>query len=189
MPILLLARRLLEIPIPWECFCRSSLPEHENDPLEFGLLTNTTDRGFEGCGISTDGESDGRWLCKNGCELIPAPSVHLGDILGLEMTICPFTARNSVRFLVNGHYITKPLDLSGMHLPMSPVICIPSGFEVQIVDQIPQEFDEVWNRDYFMESRGIDSLSSSALDVRDDLPRHALQMHGRKVVGMGGCQA
>ena len=49
--------------------------------------------------------------------------------------------------------------------------------------------DEVWNRDYFMESRGIDSLSSSALDVRDDLPRHALQMHGRKVVGMGGCQA
>ena len=129
--------------------------DHPSDPLEMGVLVPGPAGSFHGVGYATEGRLRGGAIFKDGRSILPAPAVSPGATLGVEVTISRSGGgggggRSSsgrrfatVRFQVNGHYVSRPVRVgpSGdgtFPLAVVPVFSLPVGAEVS--NQAPASF-------------------------------------------------
>ena len=117
---------------------RSIPREHQRDPLELGVIA----RGQEGLrtvGLASEGALRGAAVFQGGtCVVAGLPGLSAGSSLGVEVTVFAQPSRaRSVRFTVDGTYVSPPLDLSDTQGPIAPVLTLSAETVVEVVPFFP----------------------------------------------------
>lgn len=111
--------------------------DHLNDPLELGVLARLPGGGgFRGVGYATEGQIRGGGIFQDGTRIMDGPALSLGSTFSIELTIAP--GIRQVCFQVNGETIGGAINLDGALLPIVPVVTVPSGSELEIVQFHPR---------------------------------------------------